>query len=126
MEVCSIAVSRYSTLEQFVVSGNDVLDSGTVLGLLQSQGADKNFLIGNRRGDALERSKFAAGQRQHGAGKPGEAVVAARQHRMTVEGGKWMVHRRNTRYFECAMDTPQILRTGRATPWIFASSARPD
>ena len=47
--------------EQFVVGGDDVLDLGAVLGLLEAQRADQDALIRHRGGDTLELGQLAAG-----------------------------------------------------------------
>ena len=47
--------------EQLVMGGDDVLDGGTVLGLLQAQGVDQDGLVGHRRRDAFQLGELTAG-----------------------------------------------------------------
>jgi hypothetical protein len=58
------ASGKHVVLEQLVVRGDDVLDLGAVLGLLQPQGVDQDALVGNGCRNALE-----FGQRTAAAGQ---------------------------------------------------------
>ena len=51
-------------LEQLVVRRDDVLNRGTVLGLLNGEGIDQNALIRNRRRHTLELRELATGSGQ--------------------------------------------------------------
>ncbi len=67
-------------LEQFVMGGDDVLDFGAVLGLLQTEGVDKDGLVRNGPGQPLEFGQASADGRQlvqdGGRVKPGGSRVS--------------------------------------------------